>query len=189
MNKAVFLDRDGVINDLIYNEFRKEYEPPHKVEDIKIFAGVKDSLKELKKNGFELFLISNQPDFAKGKTSLENLIAVKKKFMEILNDDDAFIKNDFYCFHHPEGITEGYSYNCECRKPKTFLVDKAVGNYNIDRNASWFIGDRETDIECGINAGLKTVLIKNKYNNYTDLPKPDFISVDLKSAVKIILNK
>ncbi|HQY20380.1 MAG TPA: HAD hydrolase-like protein, partial [Ignavibacteria bacterium] len=103
--------------------------------------------------------------------------------------DDAIIKKDFYCLHHPEGITEGYSYNCECRKPKTFFVDKAVGNYNIDRNASWFIGDRETDIECGINAGLKTVLIKNKYNNYTDLPKPDFISVDLKSAVKIILNK
>ncbi|MFZ1322779.1 MAG: HAD-IIIA family hydrolase [Ignavibacteria bacterium] len=189
MKKAVFLDRDGVINDLIFSEFRKEYEPPHKVEDIKIFDGVEDSLKELKKNGFELFLISNQPDFAKGKTTLEDLVAVKEKFIEILNKDEVIIKEDFYCLHHPDGVTYGYSYDCECRKPKTFFVDKAVEKYGLDRNGSWFIGDRETDVECGINAGLKTVLLKNRYNNYTDIHKPDFISDDLDSAVKIILKK
>lgn len=189
MNKAVFLDRDGVINDLIYNDLRKEYEPPHKAEDINIIDGAEDSLKDLKENGFELFIISNQPDHAKGKTGLEDLLKVKNKILEVLNSDKEIIKEDFYCYHHPDGVTEDYSYDCECRKPKTYFIDLAVSKYNIDRNGSWLIGDRETDIECGNNAKLKTILIKNNYNNYTEEVKADFEADDLSSAVKIILNK
>ena len=189
MKKAVFLDRDGIINDLIYNELRKEYEPPHKTEDIIIFKEVKKSLSDLSDNGFELFIVSNQPDHAKGKTGLEDLLKVKNRILEILNSDKKIIKEDFYCFHHPDGVKEGYSYDCECRKPKTYFVDMAVNKYNIDRYGSWLIGDRETDIECGKNAKLKTILIKNKYNNYTYEVKSDFEADDLSSAVKIILNK
>ncbi|MBK8984282.1 MAG: hypothetical protein IPM38_18675 [Ignavibacteria bacterium] len=108
VNKAVFLDRDGVINELIYNEAGGEFEPPHRTEDIKIISGVPEALDKLTDNGFELFIISNQPDFAKGKTSLENLMLVRNKFIEILNKDGEKIKEDFYCFHHPEGVTKDF---------------------------------------------------------------------------------
>lgn len=189
MNKAVFLDRDGVINELIYNEAGGEFEPPHRTEDIKIISGVPEALDKLTQNGFELFIISNQPDHAKGKTSLESLMLVRNKFMEILNIDREIIKEDYYCFHHPEGVTEGFSFNCECRKPNTLSVDTAVSKYGIDRNSSWMIGDRETDIECGINSRLKTILIKNKYNTYPGRVKPDHKASDLTSAAEIILNK
>lgn len=189
VKKAVFLDRDGVINELIYNETGMEYEPPHRTEDIKIIKGVAEALGKLRDNGFELFIISNQPDYAKGKTSLDNLSLVRNKFMEILNKDREIVKEDFYCYHHPEGVTDGFSIDCDCRKPKTLSVDKAVNKYEIDRSSSWMIGDRETDIECGINSLLKTILIKNKYNLYHGKVKPDYTADDLFSAAKIILNK
>ncbi|MBS1517371.1 MAG: HAD-IIIA family hydrolase [Bacteroidetes bacterium] len=189
MKKAVFLDRDGVLNELIYNEKNSEYEPPHRTEDIKFFDNVAESLKQLKDGGFELFIISNQPDYAKGKTSLENLQKVRNRFMELLNEREKIITEDFYCFHHPQGTVKEYSFDCECRKPKTLFIDKAAGKYDLDREKSWMTGDRETDIKCGSNASLNTILIKNKYNDYTDSVKADFTAGNLSEAVKIILNK
>ncbi|MDQ3021676.1 MAG: HAD-IIIA family hydrolase [Bacteroidota bacterium] len=189
MNKAIFLDRDGVINGLIFNSERNEYEPPHKTTDLKLLDGVIDVLKMFIENGYKLFIVSNQPDYAKGKTTLENLKEVHNELHRILIKNNILFTDYFYCYHHPEGIVREYSFDCECRKPKTYFILKAISDYNINKNNSWFIGDRDTDIECGKRSGLKTILVGNKYDINTKKFEPDFFASDLIKTSEIILEK
>ena len=94
MKKTVFLDRDGVLNEVVFNPVTGEYEPPHTSDDLVLFPNVIDSLRILKEAGFVLFLISNQPDYAKGKTTLENIHAVHERLDRILKSERIrFSKN------------------------------------------------------------------------------------------------
>jgi D-glycero-D-manno-heptose 1,7-bisphosphate phosphatase len=185
MNKAVFLDRDGVINKMVFNDNTGEFEPPHTVKDLEIFEWVYSSLHKLSKNNYYLFLISNQPDYAKGKTSLDNLYSVHNALDKNLIENKVFFKEYFYCYHHPDGIVKEYSIKCKCRKPGTFFVDYAIDKYEINRDFSWLIGDRESDIQCGKNAKLKTIFInehlKNEYS-------ADFSAENLEKAVNFIIS-
>ena len=189
MDKAIFLDRDGVINKLIFNSERNEFEPPFTSEDLKINEGVTDALRLFSDNNYKLFLVSNQPDHAKGKTTLEELKKVHESLDKILKTEKIFFTEYYYCYHHPNGIVNEYTIDCECRKPKPYFVLKAIQDYNIDKENSWLIGDRDTDIQCGIASGLKTVLIENPDSkNYTGNSTPDFKAKSLKDAAEIILN-
>jgi D-glycero-D-manno-heptose 1,7-bisphosphate phosphatase len=188
MKPAVFLDRDGVINELILNPNTREYEPPHSPEDLVLVPGAIPALRELQDAGFVLFLVSNQPDYAKGKTTLELIQKVHEKLDQILTTGGVRFQNYYYCYHHPNGIVPEYSFACECRKPKPYFLLKAAREYGIDLAHSWMIGDRDTDIECGKSAGTRTILIKNSHSSgYRGLSKPDFITVNLKDGVRIIL--
>lgn len=187
MSKAVFLDRDGVINKMIFNNERKEYEPPYKKEDLRLYSGVIESLKKLQDDGFILFVISNQPDYAKGKTSLESLTEVHGELDNILKKNNINISEYYYCYHHPDGTVPGYSIKCECRKPGNYFVMKAVSGYDIDKDDSWFIGDRDKDIECGINSGLRTIRIISGYYEYKSKRDADYVVSDLNEAVETIL--
>lgn len=189
MDKAVFLDRDGVINELVYNIERNESEPPHNIEDIKIIEGVTGALKKLLESNFRLFIVSNQPDFAKGKTSLENLVKVGEKIRNIMEDQKIIFTEYNYCYHHPDGVIKEYSGECDCRKPKPFFILNAIKKYNLDKNRSWMAGDRDTDIQCGKNSGLKTILIENAGSeNYRLNSDPDFRVKNLTQAADIILD-
>ncbi len=187
MNKAVFIDRDGVINKMLLNKKTNEYQPPFNKDELEIYDGVIDSLKELQENNFKLFLISNQPDYAKGKTSLENLSEVHNELHNILIKNNVSFSEYYYCYHHPEGIIKEFSYDCECRKPKNYFVIKAVIDFYINKEDSWFIGDRDKDIECGRRSGLKTIRILSNYYEYKDREDADYIAADLTEAAKIIL--
>lgn len=189
MNKAIFLDRDGVITELIFNKERKEYEPPHKIGELRIIENSINALRSFQKRGFKLFLISNQPDYAKGKTTLESLVEVQNEFHKIMNENKIFFSEYFYCYHHPNGIVPEYSIDCECRKPKTYFVLKAIRKFDIDKNISWFIGDRDTDILCGKNSGLKTILINNNFYKNSENLDPDFTVLNIDGASKIILTE
>ena len=190
INKAVYLDRDGVLNKLVFNEEKSEYEPPFKKNEFVLFPEIINSLKELIYKGFLLFLVSNQPDYAKGKTSLENLIDVHKHFNEVLLINEIKFTEYYYCYHHPDGIVPDYSIICECRKPNTYFVDISVKKYNIERKLSWFIGDRCSDIECGNKSNLKTILINRKLKSFNaGLCKPDFVAEDFINVINIILSK
>ncbi len=189
MDKAVFLDRDGVINELVYNIERNESEPPHNIEDIKIIEGVTGALKKLLESNFRLFIVSNQPDFAKGKTSLENLVKVGEKIRNIMEDQKIIFTEYNYCYHHPDGVIKEYSGECDCRKPKPFFILNAIKKYNLDKNMSWMAGDRDTDIQCGKNSGLKTILIEYaRSENYRLNSDPDFRVKNLAQAADIILD-
>lgn len=187
MHNGVFLDRDGVINDTILNPKTKEYEAPQSENDFELFCGVLESLKELLKLNYKLFLVSNQPDHAKGKTSLENLLSVHKKMHHILASNNVTFCEYYYCYHHPQGIIPEYTKKCECRKPGNFFLKEAKAKYGLDMANSWMIGDRDADIQCGQSLGTKTIMIKQKNpDGKTGQSKPDYIVNNLKEAVEII---
>ncbi|MCZ7393721.1 MAG: HAD-IIIA family hydrolase [Candidatus Methanoperedens sp.] len=188
MADAVFLDRDGVLNELVLNPATGEYEPPHRIGDMKLFPYVFECLGKIQNAGYDLFLVSNQPDYAKGKTTLEALEKVHNKFDQLLTSKGIYFKEYYYCYHHPQGIIPEYSYECMCRKPKPFFLFKAEENYNIELGSSWMIGDRDIDIECGKAAGTKTILIEEPLSmNKRGNSMPDHKVKDLIEAVEIII--
>ncbi|MGA2141515.1 MAG: HAD family hydrolase [Brevinematales bacterium] len=190
MNKAIFLDRDGVINRPVFSGIRSEFEPPHRVEDLSLYPWTLESLKIAQDNGFLLFIVSNQPDYAKGKCSLEDLMEVHSRLDEIFRANNIIFSEYYYCYHHPNGIVAGYSLACECRKPGTYFLKKAEKEYSIDMSRSWMIGDRETDIACGKRGGLRTILVKSEEQaaGQTRSEEADFKADNLLDSVKLIIN-
>ena len=184
MLKAAFIDRDGVINELIYNINTSSYESPHDVSDLKIIEGAFQGLRIIQAKGFELFIISNQPSYAKGKVSLEKLQDIAKLVETKLAQETIQIREIFYCYHHPEGIVPELTKICDCRKPGAFFLFNAQKNYNLNLAESWMIGDQDSDILCGKNAGCKTILIENPYSSSkrVGLSSPDHRAKNLLTA-------
>lgn len=187
MNNAVFLDRDGVINEMFFDKFSNEYRPPHMVDEIKFIDRSFEAIKLLNDKGYNIFIISNQPDYAKGKTAMENLNNVKEYIEKMLYLNNCDIKEHYYCYHHPQGTVKGYNIKCECRKPGTFFVEEAVKKYSVNRKMSYFVGDRTSDIQCGKNAVLNTIYIENNVYKLSEALNPDFTVVDLYAAVNKII--
>ena len=188
MNRAVFLDRDGVINKLVFNPKTGEYESPHRLEDLELMYNVLEPIKRLENNGYYLFVISNQPSYAKGKTTLGSIKNIQEKLEEQLEQYGITFKEYYYCYHHPNGIVPGFSGECECRKPKHFFIDKAKNDYDLNLSQSWMIGDQDVDIECGNNAGVKTIMILNEYSSKKRGSSfPNYSVNNLSESVNIIL--
>jgi len=175
MNRAVFLDRDGVITKPAYDEIRKTYRAPWSVSEVEFMPHVFESLREIYNEGYSLFIVSNQPDFVKGLIDINSLKEVRKFVFETLMINEIGIRNDYYCWHHPDYCS------CECRKPSPYFLLQASKIYNINLSESWMIGDRETDVMCGKSAGTKTIRIGNRKSTLSD-----FIAKDLKEAMEII---
>ena len=151
-NKAVFLDRDGTINvDVGY---------AHKLEELKIISGVIEGLKELQELDYKLIIVTNQAGIGRGYYTKEDYHDFQLKLRQELNKQGIFITEEYFCPHHPEkGIGE-YKKNCNCRKPKTGMLEQASNDFNIDLTQSWLIGDKPGDIQAGNSAGCKTILVK-----------------------------
>ena len=184
---GIFLDRDGVINRNILNPQTGEFESPAAVGNLSFFPGVAEALRGMRSLGFFLILISNQPSHAKGKATMAELDAVGDAVKRTLDDWGVPLDGYYYCYHHPKGITPGFSKHCECRKPGTLFVDEACRRFELSIGRSWIIGDRETDILCGKAAGLKTILILDPTSadrrGDTD---PDYSAPTLLDAVDVI---
>lgn len=170
--KAVFLDRDGVLNQAVVKE-GKPY-PPQSLEDVIILAGVKEGLEHLKELGYLLVVITNQPDVARGTTDMKIVDAINNFLKKEL------ILDDIYCCIHDS------SDNCECRKPKPGMIFAAARKWNIDLDNSWMVGDRWRDIETGINANVKTILIDYGYDEKSVIP--DYSCTDFLEATRIIIS-
>jgi D-glycero-D-manno-heptose 1,7-bisphosphate phosphatase len=188
MNKAVFLDRDGVINPLIYNPDTSEYESPHYPEDFSIYPYVIKSLKLIKGSGYKIILVSNQRSYAKGKTSLENIKAIEELLKDFSTENGGLIDEYYYCYHHPNGVMPEYTVSCRCRKPDTLFLEEAVKKFDLDITNSYFIGDQDTDIQCGKAMGVKTIKINNKHTIHkSGKEMPDEFAADLyAAALKVI---
>ena len=159
--RAVFLDRDGVLSALVLNPQTGEHESPHVPANLRIMPGAAAAAQRLQEAGYLLFVVSNQPSYAKGKATLENIQAIAAQFDSLLRAEGVALTRAYYCYHHPQGIVPEYSYACLCRKPKPQFLFDARDEFALDLRRSWMIGDRETDVECGRRAGCRTILIKN----------------------------
>ncbi len=148
MNKAVFFDRDGVIN----NEEGLYY--IYRTEDFRFNPGIKSVLKTLSDRGYLLILITNQGGISKGLYTRKDAAHIHLLMAEELGRDGVHFSEVYMCPHHPDVE------NCLCRKPQTLLFEKAMARFNIDILSSWFVGDRETDIEAGRKVGLRTILVE-----------------------------
>ncbi|MBN1595728.1 transaldolase [candidate division FCPU426 bacterium] len=184
---AVFLDRDGVINQLVWNPTTREYESPHDVRDMKLQPGALQALRDLQQQGWELILISNQPSYAKGKTTLEEIKAIQAKLHAWLTEAGIRFRAYYYCYHHPQGIVPDYSGACECRKPNPYFVHKAVAEHCLDAKNSWLVGDQDSDILCGQNAGLRTILLtETRSRKKRGQSRPDYTAANLAAAAAIL---
>src|SRR5258708_2898140 len=120
--RAVFLDRDGVLNDLVLNPATGEFESPHTLADLRLLPDVAGAALRLQQAGFALFIVSNQPSYAKGKTTLENIQAIAHEIERELAESGVKILRALYCYHHPNGIVEEFSGACRCPTPKPQLL-------------------------------------------------------------------
>ena len=163
MKKAIFLDRDGTIN------VEKDY--IYKSEDLIFEEGTIDALKTFKNLGYILIVVSNQSGIARGYFTEEDLNIFNNNLNEILKKNGVEITEFYCCPHHPDGIGE-YKKVCECRKPNNKMIEDAIKKYNIDREKSYMIGDKTSDIGAGLKSNLKTVLVKTGYG-LKDMEKVD----------------
>ena len=188
--KAVFLDRDGVINPLVYNPVTLVYESPNSPDDFEVYPYVKKSLELLKLSGYKTIVVSNQPSFAKGKATWENIKEIERKLYDFSVGNGCLLDDYYYCYHHPEGIVPEYSIVCKCRKPGTLLPEQAVNKYDLDKSLCYFIGDSDTDIMCGKAMGFVTVRIGSERPvSNSGAVAPDMFASDLYKAVLDIVNR
>ena len=169
--KAVFLDRDGVINKAII--VNGQPYPPSSIEEMEILIGVKEGIDLLKKNGYLIFVVTNQPDVARGKTPIEKVEEINL-FLE-----KEFSIDEVYCCYH-DGKED-----CFCRKPKPGMILEASSKWNIDLKNSFIVGDRWRDIEAGKSASISTILID--YNYLEKRVEPDYCCLNFSEAVTYIL--
>lgn len=148
--RAVFLDRDGVLNRAVVREGRPY--PPASVAEVEILPGVVEALRGLKEAGFVLIVVSNQPDVARGTTSMEVVEAINAYLWKYL-PVDRFIM----CCHDSGD-------NCDCRKPRSGMLLAGAEEFGVDMESSYMVGDRWRDIKAGISAGCKTVFIDYGYD-------------------------
>lgn len=147
MKKAVFLDRDGVLNKELGDYVCK-------LEDFQVLEHNFPALIELQSRGYLLIVITNQGGLAKGWYSEETLGRMHDYLRRTYSDQGIQLADIYYCRHHPE-----YNGNCLCRKPGSIMLEKAIARFGIDAGASYFIGDRERDVIAGEAAGVKGILI------------------------------
>ena len=183
--KAVFIDRDGVIN--------IEADPLDTPNKFQLQPGVEEALRILNRSDYLDVVVTNQPIIAKGFASDKQVQEIHNYMEYLLGKEGAYLDRIYYCPHHPEKGFKGerteYKIACKCRKPDIGMIDKAAMDMNIDLTQSFIIGDRTVDIMTGINCNLHTVLVRQGYagedKKYTC--RPDFIFKDLLEAVQFIV--
>ena len=163
-DRAVFLDRDGVLNQLVLNPATGDHESPYRPEDVALVPGAAEALRLLRSLGVPLVVVSNQPSAAKGTADLASLAAVHDAVVALLAEEGLAVDEVRYCFHHPAGTDPELGRACDCRKPAPGLILQAAEALGLDADAlgrSWLIGDSDVDAEAGRAAGLRTVLVED----------------------------
>jgi histidinol-phosphate phosphatase family protein len=183
---AVFLDRDGVLN-----EADGYIDTPEK---LRVLPGVADAVHRLNGSDYLSVVVTNQPVVARNLTTLEGLDAIHRKLETVLGESHAWLDAIFFCPHHPDrgfaGENVALKIDCDCRKPKAGLIDQARSRFNIDMGRSFIVGDSARDILSGKAAGVTTIGVRSGEGcrDVTGSSRPDFMFEDLAEAVGFILD-
>lgn len=189
--RAVFLDRDGVINEIVYFPEFGMLDSPLNPRQFRLLPGVAEAIRILNHLGFKVVVVSNQPSMAKGKMTEDVFERVRLKMRRELEKRGAHIDTEYYCFHHPLAKVIRYRANCECRKPKVGLLLMAAKDLGLDLSRCYMIGDSLTDIKAGKAVGCRSFLIGHRKCDLCRLMedkgvKPDLIAPSLLHLSKII---
>jgi D-sedoheptulose 7-phosphate isomerase len=171
--RAVFLDRDGVINRASIRDGKPF--SPGTMEELEILPGVPEALRQLKSHGYKLLVVTNQPDVGRGKQSRQSLDAIHRDLLERFPLDDILV-----CCHTDDD-------RCDCRKPLPGMLIEAAKKHNIDLASSFMVGDRWRDIDAGYNAGCRTILIDYGYSERSPEHLPDLRVGSLAEAADWII--
>jgi D-glycero-D-manno-heptose 1,7-bisphosphate phosphatase len=186
MNRAVFLDRDGTINE--------EVGYLSDLAQLKLIPGVGAAIKKLNEAGLKVVLVTNQSGVARGYFTESFVQETHARLEQMLRDEGARLDGIYYCPHHPTAGSPPYTVACDCRKPGTGLIDRAARDLAIDVKKSYVVGDKWSDVELGQRAGAHAILVKSGFAS--DDPgnvrpphvvAPDFVAHDLAEAVAWIV--
>lgn len=192
VRRAVFLDRDGVINAYAYDREFGTIDSPAHPDQLTLLPGVAEAIAELNEAGLVTILASNQPGVAKGRFTPAVLDAITGKMKTLIEHSGGKLDAVYYCPHHPEGTVEAFRQRCNCRKPNIGLYEQAASEFGIDLIRSYTVGDGIVDILAGHRAGTRTVFVSpRKCYVCSELSQqdvwPDRIVANLPEAVKLIL--
>lgn len=184
MQKVIFIDRDGVINRDPGGWTKYSYVT--KWDEFSFIDGAIEALRRLKEAGYKIYLISNQGGISKGYFTQEDLDKLNERMLGEIEKGGGRIDHLYYCPHHDKD-------NCECRKPKTGLIEQAIRGTDVDLKNTFIIGDSLRDIEAGKRMGMKTIFVlsgKTPLSETKNWPlRPDCIKKDLLEAVERILKR
>lgn len=189
--RAVFLDRDGVINPLIYHKDAGIIDSPFTVGQFRVLPHVPRAIRLLNDLGLLVVIVSNQPGIAKGHFGPATLRQFDRKLEAALKPAAAHIDATYYCLHHPDAIVKRFRKRCACRKPGIGLFTQAARELGISLADSYMVGDGLTDVEAGVRAGCRTVFVgrwKCEHCQFIHPPalRPAYVAKNLWQAVQLI---
>jgi D-sedoheptulose 7-phosphate isomerase len=193
-SRAVFLDRDGVINAYAYNPEFGTVDSPANPDEFALLPGAAEAIAQLNEAGLLAIVVSNQPGIAKGRFTPKLLEAITGKMKLLVAQAGGKLDGVYYCPHHPEGTVDGYRRACECRKPNPGLLLQAAREWRIDLSGSYMVGDGVVDVLAGRQAGTRTVFLSPPRGYvYSELERqnawPAWIVGNLSEAVELIRNE
>jgi D-glycero-D-manno-heptose 1,7-bisphosphate phosphatase len=161
IRRAVFLDRDGTLNELVPDPISGRPESPLRAADVELIAGAADAARRLQAAGWLLIGVSNQPAAAKGTATLHELAAVQARVVELLAREGVTFADFRICHHHPQAVVADLAGPCDCRKPNPGMLVAAAAAAEVTLASSWMIGDTDSDVLAGQAAGAQTVLLEH----------------------------
>jgi D-glycero-D-manno-heptose 1,7-bisphosphate phosphatase len=157
-NRAVFLDRDGVLNDLEYDPEEGRTGSPLSAKRFRVFPYAGESVRRIKELGYKAILVSNQPGVAKRQLTHSELERMNGIVRDELAKHGGSLDAEYYCLHHPDALVKKYRLDCHCRKPRPGLLLRAAKENDVDLGRSFFVGDALVDVKAGRAAGCRTIL-------------------------------
>lgn len=177
MYRAVFLDRDGVINEKVSYLTEKK--------DVRLLPGSAEGIKRLNEAEYKVVIVTNQSAVARGMLTEAQLKALNTHLLTLLKKKEAKIDGVYYCPHHPD-----FTGPCTCRKPEAGLLFKAAEELHIDLTKSFMVGDTKEDVKAGRTAGCATILVRTGYGKaQEEFASADYVTDDLAGAVTLILEE
>ncbi len=179
---AVFIDKDGT---LVEND--PESMDPRRFQ---LMPGAGDALAALNAEGFRLFVVTNQPAIAHGRSSIEALRECEAELKKSLRRSGAELSGFYWCPHDPCGVVPELAVDCLCRKPRPGLLDRAVLEHGVDCSRSWMLGDILHDVEAGHRAGCRSILLDSGGETewqITSIRRPDWVVYSLEQAAQLII--